>query len=87
MTGRNKGTHKEGNMADAKIDSRGMRCPLPIAQMAAKLKKMEMGETLEINADDAAFSEDVKAFCRVSGNELVDLIQKGTVFTAIIRKK
>ncbi len=68
------------------LDTKGLKCPMPIAQVSQKLKDLESGEMLEVLSDEAAFGEDVKAFCRVSEYELVSLDDQDGVSTAIIKK-
>gem|GEM_PF-3474944 len=72
-------------MANVKMDCRGMRSPLPISQLAARIKDFEPGQIIEIRADDENFGDDVKAFCRVSHHRLIDLIQEDSDFTAMIQ--
>ena len=74
-------------MADITLDTKGMKCPLPIVQIAKAVKKMSPGQTLEICADDPAFSEDVKAWCNMTGNTLDDLSSANDVHTAVITLK
>ena len=73
-------------MADVTIDARGLQCPIPIAKISARMFEMNSGQILEIMADDLPFSQDVQAYCEVSGNELVSLEECGNCFTAIIKK-
>ncbi|MBI4846493.1 MAG: sulfurtransferase TusA family protein [Candidatus Omnitrophica bacterium] len=74
-------------MADMILDVKRQKCPLPIVAIAAQLKRLAAKETLEIIADDPAFGEDVKAFCRVTNNSLESLTVSEGVFNAVIRKK
>lgn len=74
-------------MADIVLDTKGMKCPLPIVQIAKAVKKMGPGQTLEIIADDLAFPEDVKAWCNMTGNVLDNLTNTDGVLTAKITMK
>jgi len=73
-------------MADSQIDAIGLQCPMPIARISADIKKLESGQTVEVKADDPAFEEDVRAFCRVSGNNLEQIEEIDGIYTAIIKK-
>ena len=73
-------------MPDSVIDAIGLQCPMPIAKISSGIKKLNSGQTVEIKADDPAFEEDVRAFCRVSGNELESLVEADGVFTCVIKK-
>lgn len=74
-------------MADKKLDTIGVKCPMPIVKISQTFRTMAVAETLEVLSDDPAFGEDVKAFCRVSGNGLVDFTENDGVFKVTIEKK
>ena len=57
--------------ADKTEDYRGQMCPMPIVNMARTIKKMEMGQVLEIWADDEGAHNDVPAWCAKTGNEFL----------------
>ncbi len=59
-------------MSDHVLDARGLNCPLPILRAKKALKEVPVGETLEIHATDPGAIKDFEAFCRSTGNELVD---------------
>lgn len=59
-------------MADHLLDARGLNCPLPILRAKKALKDIPVGEVLEIQATDPGAVKDFEAFCRSTGNELVD---------------
>ncbi len=59
-------------MSDHVLDARGLNCPLPILRAKKALKEVPVGETLEIRATDPGAVKDFEAFCRSTGNELVD---------------
>jgi len=73
-------------MADEVLDAKGLNCPLPILKAKKTLKAMEMGNTLEIIATDPGAVKDFEAFCRTTGNELVESEDNGDTFRFIIKK-
>ena len=73
-------------MADVTIDAIGKKCPLPIVMISQAFRGIDSGKTVEVTADDLAFEEDIKAFCRVSGHSLQSFKETGKVFIAVIRK-
>jgi TusA-related sulfurtransferase len=68
------------------VDARGKSCPLPIVLIAKALRDAGAGSSLIVQADDRAFPEDVRAWCRKTGNELVSLDSKPGYYEATIRK-
>ena len=53
------------------FDARGLFCPMPILKAKENLLKIEIGQVLEVIADDEGAKEDFPAWCRQTGNELV----------------
>jgi tRNA 2-thiouridine synthesizing protein A len=72
-------------MADQVLDVKGLNCPLPILRAKKALKDMPMGSTLEVLATDPGAVKDFEAFCRTTGNELMDSKQDGDLYTFLIK--
>lgn len=72
-------------MADAVLDAKGLNCPLPILKAKKALKDVPSGGTLEIVATDPGSVADFEAFCRATGNELLDSKNDGGVYTFLIK--
>lgn len=73
-------------MADQVLDAKGLNCPLPILKAKKALKSIEGGQTLEILSTDPGSVADFAAFCRTTGNELLEQNEEGGVYTYLIRK-
>lgn len=73
-------------MADQVLDAKGLNCPLPILRAKKALAGMPAGNTLEILATDPGSIKDFEAFCRTTGNELVEREDDGKIFKFIIKK-
>jgi tRNA 2-thiouridine synthesizing protein A len=67
------------------LDARGLNCPLPILRAKKALKDVPTGEVLEIRATDPGAVKDFEAFCRTTGNELLESTAKGNEFIFRIR--
>ena len=59
-------------MANQLLDAKGLNCPLPILKAKKALKDVPAGGTLEVLATDPGSVADFAAFCRTTGNELVE---------------
>jgi tRNA 2-thiouridine synthesizing protein A len=57
--------------ADHTLDALGLRCPEPVMLVRLQIRKMQVGETLLIIADDPATTRDIPAFCRFMDHQLV----------------
>ena len=73
-------------MADQVLDAKGLNCPLPILKAKKALKSLESGNTLEVLSTDPGSVADFAAFCRTTGNELVEQNEAAGVWTYLIRK-
>jgi len=72
--------------ADATLDCIGLYCPVPIYNTANKLKELELGQVLEILADDEGIKEDMPAWCRTTGNELLGIEEEAGQYKAYVKK-
>jgi tRNA 2-thiouridine synthesizing protein A len=74
-------------MPDQVVDAKGLNCPLPILRAKKALQGMPAGATLEVLATDPGAVKDFQAFCRTTGNELVESTTEGKIFRFVIRRK
>ena len=72
-------------MADRLLDVKGLNCPLPILRARKALKEMPIGATLNVLATDPGAVKDFEAFCRTTGNELVQSTVEGGVYSFVIK--
>ena len=72
-------------MADHTRDAKGLNCPLPILKAKKALKEVPAGGTLEILATDPGSVADFQAFCRQTGNALVEHSEDGGVYRFLIK--
>ena len=68
------------------LDTKGMNCPLPILKAKKAIKGLAAGETLQVLSTDPGSVKDFEAFCRSTGNELMDTSEADGVFTYMIKK-
>ncbi len=70
----------------ATLDARGLNCPLPILRTKKALNVLEPGDTLQLISSDPGSVKDIDAFCKQTGNELLENNAESVEFTFIIRK-
>lgn len=58
---------------DSVLDACGLCCPGPLIQVRQSMDPMQDGQILKVTASDPGFYEDIKAWARMSGNELMKL--------------
>jgi tRNA 2-thiouridine synthesizing protein A len=69
------------------LDLRGMSCPLPIVKTAQAAKTLVSGDLLEALATDPGSVADFGAWCKSTGNELIEQSETDGVYRFVIRKK
>ena len=69
------------------VDAKGLSCPMPIVKTAQAVKTVASGAVIEVLATDPGSTKDFVAWCKSTGNELVDQSTDGTVFRFVIRRK
>lgn len=68
------------NHYDKSIDACGLCCPGPLMQVKAGIDELQEKQTLKVSASDPGFYEDIKAWCRKTNNELLNIKKdKGTI--------
>jgi len=73
-------------MADQTLDAKGLNCPLPILKAKKSLKEVPAGGTLEVWATDPGSVADFQAFCRMTGNELLEHDESDGIFRFLLKK-
>ena len=53
------------------VDALGLRCPIPVIELARRIGDVAVGEIIELRADDPAAGPDVTAWCRMRVHELL----------------
>ena len=61
----------------AESERSGSTCALLTPAIKAKLRELDSGQVLEVRVNDATAREDIAAWCRLSGNELLAMMDEG----------
>ena len=69
------------------VDARGLSCPMPIVRTAQAIRPLSAGALVEVLATDPGSLKDFVAWCRTTGNELVEQTADGAVYRFVIRRK
>ena len=68
------------------LDCVGLFCPQPLFQTREAMEEIEVGQILEVLADDPASDGDLSAFVKHAGHELVSVEKDGEEFRFLIRR-
>lgn len=73
-------------MPDRTLNVVGLYCPMPILKTKVEIERMEVGQTLEVLADDPAAEEDIRSWAKWSGQELIEISKEGDILHFLIKK-
>lgn len=68
------------------LDCVGLFCPEPLFQTRQAIDQIEVGEVLEVFADDPAAEEDLTRFAKRTGHEVVSIEDMGDYKRFLIRR-
>ena len=71
---------------DKTLDCLGLFCPEPVFKTRLEIDEMEVGETLEVTADDPAAKVDIENLVKNLGQKIVESTQEGNVTRIVIEK-
>jgi len=77
---------EEATVIAKTLDLEGMLCPMPVVKLAKAIKEIEDGEILEATATDAGVMADIPAWCKSTGNELLELTREDKIFRFQVRR-
>ena len=71
---------------DRKLDCLGLYCPEPVFRTRLEIDELEIGETLEVVADDPAAESDIHSLVKHLGQEIVNSTKEGSTIRILIKK-
>ncbi|WP_353458487.1 DsrE/DsrF/DrsH-like family protein [Staphylococcus coagulans] len=69
------------------FDFNGLQCPGPIVNISQEIKKIEVGDQIEVKVTDSGFSSDIKSWTKQTGHTLVKIDKNNEGINAIIQKE
>jgi tRNA 2-thiouridine synthesizing protein A len=60
-------------MAEFQLDARRLLCPMPVIRTQDKVKDLKQGDILEVVSTDPGAINDIPAWCRINGHEVLDI--------------
>lgn len=71
---------------DVEIDTSGLNCPLPVLKARKSLNEMSTGQTLKLICTDRGALKDIAAFCKMTGNPLLETQESTDQLIFLIEK-
>ncbi|MBR2568119.1 MAG: sulfurtransferase TusA family protein [Paenibacillus sp.] len=71
---------------DKLVDATGLACPLPIVRTKKAMNELQSGQVLEVHAMDKGSKNDLSAWAKSTGHELVSDAEENGVYKFWIKK-
>ena len=71
---------------DFELDVRGEACPYPLIRTKQQVDKLQKGDILKVIAEDPVAPQNIGAWAKKSGNELLAVETNGGSFNIFVRK-
>jgi tRNA 2-thiouridine synthesizing protein A len=68
------------------LDALGKKCPVPIIMLADRIRDVQVGQIIEVLADDPAAKSDLPAWCALKSQEFVSATDLPTGWSFLVRR-
>ncbi|MEH7123756.1 sulfurtransferase TusA family protein [Bacillus sp. JJ1773] len=68
------------------LDAKGLACPMPIVRTKKTMNELEAGQILEVHTTDKGSVNDISAWSKSGGHELVKNNEENGVYKFWIKK-
>ncbi|MCW8830226.1 MAG: sulfurtransferase TusA family protein [Gammaproteobacteria bacterium] len=72
-------------MSEYTLDARNSLCPMPVIKTQNKVNELEAGDILTVTCTDPGALNDIPAWCRINGHEVVETCEHGSEVIIRIR--
>ena len=72
---------------NAELDCRGLSCPIPILKTKKAVDGLQSGEVLKMISTDPGSVNDIHAWCKRTGNEMLDHSEASGEYVFFLKKK
>jgi tRNA 2-thiouridine synthesizing protein A len=59
-------------MSEYQLDARRLLCPMPVIRTQDRIKDLDSGDTLVVTCTDPGVLNDIPAWCRIHGHEVLE---------------
>ena len=67
------------------LDCRRLLCPMPVIKTQDRIKDLLDGDELTVVCTDPGALNDIPAWCRIHGHEVLDSVEEGRELTFTIK--
>ncbi len=68
-----------------RVNAKNLFCPMPVIRTQDRIKTMQTGEELIVESTDPGVKNDIPAWCRINGHQVLSIDQDDHVILITIR--
>jgi tRNA 2-thiouridine synthesizing protein A len=68
------------------VDARGLVCPMPTIRLGQAIRRVQVGQLVKVLTDDPGSKENMAAWCKNTGHELIEESSDVPTFTYVVRR-
>jgi len=72
-------------MARQILDCHRLLCPMPVIRVQDQVAKMQPGDEVEAVCTDPGAMNDIPAWCRINGHQVVEKREQGDEYIIVVR--
>jgi tRNA 2-thiouridine synthesizing protein A len=72
-------------MSQYSLNARRLLCPLPVIRTQDKVKQLQAGDVLEVICTDPGVMQDIPAWCRINGHQLLTAEQVDGEYVIVLQ--
>ena len=69
-----------------KVNAKRLLCPMPVIRLQDALEPLSLGERVHIECTDPGVLNDIPAWCRINGQQIIEQSDDGEVYQFIVEK-
>ena len=66
------------------LDAKRLLCPLPVIRTQDKVKLLDIGDVLEVVCTDPGVLQDIPAWCRINGHQVLETVSGEMEYTIVL---
>lgn len=79
-------TQQDPIQTDSVLDTCGLFCPEPVMMLHSRIRDVQSGQVVKVQATDPSTTRDIPKFCRFLGHELLQQQEVDGIFSYWIKK-
>lgn len=69
------------------LDYRGLPCPMPIVKISQDIKKVAIGDVLEVHTSDPGSIADFPAWAKTTGHVVLEIKQETSLIRILVKRQ